>query len=699
VGYPRSFLTQKNFELAFSRIVKSSHYDYKYYYRHLFQGYYIGLAENLKAIIFDIRSGTYQPTSPTLVFLPKKSGILRPLTLLSFTDLIVYQAIANVVADKMKAVQESHALVNSFGAIYAGSDSQFFFRSWKRGYKKFTTAIESAFNRGNTYVAEFDIVSCYELIDHNLLCAEIEDRVKSPELLNLLKRCLRQWTTNLIGQNLRHGLPQGPEASAFLAECILLNFDKLRFRNVKYLRYIDDIKLMAKDEVPLRRALLTLDLTCKEYGLVPQAQKINLGKVENIEDITKNVPSMLVAEFEKNKKGTQKQLFKMFCASLVKEKSGHAIRDVTKFRFALNRLNPRRDVLERLKGMMNSRPDCSLAFANYLKKFPNDQEAADIILNSIKHDPTYDAVAANFIEAMDVCEPENNHIAYRRVIQTAEKRSIEKSILLRIAILTFRGRRIGPKDAARLIQAEPNPIVKNIVMHRLFGEEASNPYKVSDCFDLFKAGIISGDGDLARCCAFNLIYHSTLMEMEWSIPPEAHASVKLLLIGLGLRKKGVKRQSVLDGFFSTIGLSPGLNWSKALGNSRSDVEHRCLRIQELRLNEPTSLILIMDTFNESLIQCYSQKHHLLVAAYTSAAGRKPNPDYGNWLHNGTFATVMGGNITWFREVHEERKKCDLAHARNKGKRTKTIPYKRADFLFAGGKAAWKALFADWKSIL
>ncbi len=699
MGYPRAFLTLKNFELAFTRIVRSSHLDYKYYYRHLFQSYNIGLSGNLKAIISDIRDGTYRPSRPTLVFLPKKSGILRPLTLLSFTDLIVYQAIANVIADKMRAVQAEHASVNSFGAILAAKDSGYFFRPWKRGYLQFTNAIEAAFNRGNEYVADFDIVSCYELIDHSLLCAGIDQRVKSQELLLLLRQCLAGWTTNLSGQNLRHGLPQGPEASAFLAECILFNFDRLRFRDVKYSRYIDDIRLMAKSEVPLRRALLTLDLTCKEFGLVPQAQKITLGKVDRIEDITKNIPSQLVADFAKGKKGTQKALFKMFCASMTKEHDRYEIKDVTKFKFALHRLNPRRDVLERLRGLLNSRPDCSLTFAEYLKKFPANKEAADILLNSLKHDPTYDAVAAHFIEAMDICEPELDHSPYRRVIHTAERRSIEKSILLKIAILTFRGRRCGPKDAARMIQAETNTIVKNITMHRLFGEEADNPYKVSDCVELFKAGVICADGDLARCCAFNLIYHSASISVPWDIPPEAHPAVKLFMVGLGLRTKGAKRVSVLEGFFAKLGLSAGISWGKALGNSLADVEHRCLRIQELQLSEPTSFILILDTFNEALIQCYSQKHPSLSAPYLTASGKKPNPDYGNWLHNGPFAAAMGGNIKWFRDVHDERKKCDLAHARNKGKRTKTITYKRAAFLYTGGKASWKVLFDDWKKFL
>ena len=54
--------------------------------------------------------------------------------------------------------------------------------------------------------------------------------------------------------------PEGQEPFArFFAECVLFRFDSIRFRKLRYLRYVDDIKLMSKDEVPIRRALVKLD--------------------------------------------------------------------------------------------------------------------------------------------------------------------------------------------------------------------------------------------------------------------------------------------------------------------------------------------------------------------------------------------------------------------------------------------------------
>jgi retron-type reverse transcriptase len=177
---PRDFLRFGNFELAFARIIRGGNKDYKALYRHLFSSYNLALTENLKDLIDDLRRGTYVPDKSTIVYQPKKSGILRPLTLLSLRDLIVYQAILNRVAVAFEDDQQRHALKKSFGAIFAGSSSPFFYRSWKSAYKKYNGAITEAFEAGCDFIADFDLVSFYELIEHSLLAERLRKRVRSP---------------------------------------------------------------------------------------------------------------------------------------------------------------------------------------------------------------------------------------------------------------------------------------------------------------------------------------------------------------------------------------------------------------------------------------------------------------------------------------------------------------------------------------
>jgi retron-type reverse transcriptase len=187
---PRDFLSYQNFELAFTRIVRGGNKEYKTFYRHLFPSFNLALRGSLKDLIEELRRGTFEPEKPTVVYQPKKSGILRPLTLLSLRDLVVYQAIVNRIATSFGDEQASYAFKKTFGAIFAGRTSPFFYRWWKTSYRKYNDAITTAFAAGNDFIADFDLVSFYELIEHGLLAERLRKRVKSKPLIELLLRVL-----------------------------------------------------------------------------------------------------------------------------------------------------------------------------------------------------------------------------------------------------------------------------------------------------------------------------------------------------------------------------------------------------------------------------------------------------------------------------------------------------------------------------
>jgi len=210
----RSFITKRNFDLAFTRLLTGSNGQYKDFFRHLYSSYDLSRQANLSHLIADIRSGKYIPSIPTMVYTPKSSGVLRPLALLCVEDQIVYQAMVNVVATVFRREQWSLADTKCFGAIYAGDQEIYFYRHWKDSYHSFNSTLLKEFKSGRKYFSEFDLVSYYELIDHDLLRSVLERRIRSSDLLDLLFRCLQTWTTNHDG-DLRHGIPQGPLSSAF----------------------------------------------------------------------------------------------------------------------------------------------------------------------------------------------------------------------------------------------------------------------------------------------------------------------------------------------------------------------------------------------------------------------------------------------------------------------------------------------------
>jgi hypothetical protein len=174
--------------------------------------------------------------------------------------------------------------------LYAGRSSPFFYLRWENSYAVYANVIRDNFAKGFRYVANFDLTAFYDTIDHHVLKVFLQKTGVDPDTTQFLLNNLRHWTdvtwTRGRGRPIyhEHGIPQGPAASGMLSEVVLQHFDALgdrKSKDVRYLRYLDDIKIMAKDEKTLRRKLVALDLSAKEIGLFPQSAKVAIREIKD----------------------------------------------------------------------------------------------------------------------------------------------------------------------------------------------------------------------------------------------------------------------------------------------------------------------------------------------------------------------------------------------------------------------------------
>lgn len=223
--------------------------------------------------------------------MPKRSGVLRPYTLLSVEDQIVYQAFVNLVAEKLFPKVRSRYLVETFGHLYAGKSSIWFYRKWSDGYSKFNEAAREAFNRGLIFSASFDLTAYYDSLDHRVLKHFLCKIGGSNAICATLTEFLSKWTATEHQIYHGHGIPQGPLSSGLLSEVVLQHFDQHygAKAQLRYLRYVDDIRLFAKSENELRKMLVKLDMLSKDVGLFPQGSKIEIHEVKDIESELKSI--------------------------------------------------------------------------------------------------------------------------------------------------------------------------------------------------------------------------------------------------------------------------------------------------------------------------------------------------------------------------------------------------------------------------
>jgi Reverse transcriptase (RNA-dependent DNA polymerase) len=310
-----NFLTPENFHLAFKRLQTASKSLYKELYFEDLKIFGSFLDENIQLLLKEIEEEIFNPESSYKIFIPKKNNLVRPLSLLKFKDLLVYQAIINTIADAVYDEIAPYYNYVIFGNVYTSSkDSEnekiFFFKPWKLQWKKFEQKTISYYNSGYQFLSEFDIASFFDTIDHCILQQILEEQYKIDNRLSgLLLKLLEASTRDFSHRTFRskHGIPQGPIGSSFLADLYLLHLDlemRKKTLDIKYIRYVDDIRIFSKDKATAQKAIAYLDLLARDLGLIPQASKILVKKIDNVDVVLKhqkNKFSLIAKEYKKGK--------------------------------------------------------------------------------------------------------------------------------------------------------------------------------------------------------------------------------------------------------------------------------------------------------------------------------------------------------------------------------------------------------------
>lgn len=149
----------RNLQRAYRWVLSSPDPRYKNYFRQEYSAYALATDLNLKILRRQIKGGRFTPSHASKVYLPKASGILRQLTLLTVNDQIAYQACVNVIAEELQKRTKKRHRDTVFYHLYAGNKSPFFYQRWETSYAVYANAIRDNFAKGLTYVATFDLTA------------------------------------------------------------------------------------------------------------------------------------------------------------------------------------------------------------------------------------------------------------------------------------------------------------------------------------------------------------------------------------------------------------------------------------------------------------------------------------------------------------------------------------------------------------
>ena len=254
------------------------------------------MIDYLNEISLAIQDG-YDPSKAEKIYSPKNQFNTRIMTRLSLMDEIVYQALINLIAKNSFSKLQISQMNSSFGSplhdhVQYGTEvldnndysPNFYKGHFSENYELYKENVnEQKKDPLNKFELETDISSYFDSISlHELLSliskyAPLDEKVK-----HLFYNCLDKWTGTKEKRVHGKGIPTGPWGSSFIGNLFFLDLDiyLIHQKDVEYFRYMDDMRIFAKDEDAINKIISEFGIKVQGLGLVLKGSKTCVRKID-----------------------------------------------------------------------------------------------------------------------------------------------------------------------------------------------------------------------------------------------------------------------------------------------------------------------------------------------------------------------------------------------------------------------------------
>ena len=220
------------------------------------------LDENLRALLRDLKDGSFQPLALRRKFIPKNETEFRPLGIPAVRDRVAQEVVRRL-------------LDPIFEPLF--HDASFGFRQERNCHQAIAAAL-SLHDEGYRVILDADIKGFFDNLSHAVIMAAVAAQVADGNILRLVEKFLRSGVMeNGVFKPTTVGTPQGGVISPLLANIVLNHLDwRLHERGYRFVRYADDFVVLCRSTAEAEEALTLVQQTLTELGLSLSPDKTHI---------------------------------------------------------------------------------------------------------------------------------------------------------------------------------------------------------------------------------------------------------------------------------------------------------------------------------------------------------------------------------------------------------------------------------------
>ena len=220
------------------------------------------LAQNLLALMHDLKTGTFQPLPLRRVHIPKGPDQTRPLGIPAVRDRVAQEVLRQLLSPLFERLFHE----DSYG-----------FRPGRNCHQALQRMLELQ-RLGYTQVLDADIQGFFDNLPHRVIMAGVAAEVADGNILRLVERFLKAGVMEEgVFRATRLGTPQGGVISPLLANIALNSLDwHLQEHGWRFVRYADDFVVLCQTAGQVQEAFDAVQHHLTSLGLTLSAAKTRL---------------------------------------------------------------------------------------------------------------------------------------------------------------------------------------------------------------------------------------------------------------------------------------------------------------------------------------------------------------------------------------------------------------------------------------